>query len=74
MKYATPVTVLVPFVQTPPLNVTAVRGWGTAQLIGPHTGNSTNPRVAFDSTGRAIAVWEQIDAASNHNVWADLFD
>jgi Bacterial Ig-like domain len=52
----------------------AGRGWGTAQLIGPRTGNSTNPRVAFDSTGRAIAVWEQIDSASNHDIWADLFD
>jgi hypothetical protein len=52
----------------------AGRGWGAAQLIGPPTGNSTSPRVAFDSTGRAIAVWEQMDVASNHNIWADLFD
>jgi hypothetical protein len=52
----------------------AGRGWGTAQMIGPNTGNSTNPQVGFDSSGRAIAVWEQIDAGSSFDIWADRFE
>jgi hypothetical protein len=52
----------------------ASQGWGTAQMIGPNAGQSTNPQVAFDSSGRAIAVWEQIDAGSNYDIWADRFE
>ena len=52
----------------------AGRGWGTAQMIGPTTGQSTNPQVAFDSSGRAIAVWEQIDAGTSYDIWADRFE
>jgi hypothetical protein len=52
----------------------AGQGWGTAHMIGPNTGKSTNPQVAFDSSGRAIAVWEQIDAGSGYDIWADRFE
>jgi len=51
----------------------AAQGWSTAKLIGPAAGNSANPRVTFDSNGRAIAVWEQIDAGSVYDIWADRF-
>ena len=43
-------------------------------LVGPAAGNSANPRVTFDSNGRAIAVWEQIDAGSVYDIWADRFE
>lgn len=41
---------------------TAGSGWGTAQLIETvDTGDAQYPQIAFDSSGNAIAVWEQSD-------------
>lgn len=35
--------------------------WGSAQTIESNTGDALNPQVAFDSSGNAIAVWQQVD-------------
>jgi len=36
-------------------------GWGTAQLIETdNTGDASSPKIAFDITGNAIAVWFQL--------------
>jgi hypothetical protein len=38
------------------------QGWGVAQLIETdNAGSAYNPRVAIDSQGNAIAVWQQFD-------------
>ncbi len=38
------------------------RGWGVAQLIETdNAGSAYNPRVALDSQGNAVAVWQQSD-------------
>lgn len=40
------------------------QGWGVAQLIEAHNaGSAYNPRVAVDSQGNALAVWQQLDGA-----------
>jgi len=48
-------------------------GWGLAQLIDIDTGNGQQyPQVALDSTGGAIAVWEEVistDAGYTFDVW-----
>ena len=50
--------------------------WGTAATIDSggtgNTGPSSNPRVAMDSNGNAIAVWEQA-AGLRSNIRANLF-
>lgn len=39
-----------------------VGGWGVAQLIETdNAGSAYNPRVAVDSLGNAVAVWQQFD-------------
>ncbi len=35
--------------------------WGTAELIETGSGNAKFPKIAFDTEGNAIAVWEQGD-------------
>jgi hypothetical protein len=38
------------------------QGWGVAQLIETdNAGSAYNPRVALDSQGNAVAVWQQFD-------------
>jgi hypothetical protein len=48
-------------------------GWGTAELIETgDSGNAFDPQVALDSSGNAIAVWQQNDGANN-NIYANRF-
>ena len=49
-------------------------GWEAAELIETdNAGNATNPRVAVDDNGNAVAVWEQIDGAARSNIWANTY-
>jgi hypothetical protein len=42
-------------------------GWGVAQLIETdNAGDAFNPRVAMDSQGNAVAVWQQSDGLHTH--------
>jgi hypothetical protein len=42
-------------------------GWGVAQLIETdNAGDAFNPRVAMDSQGNAVAVWQQSDGMHTH--------
>ncbi len=48
-------------------------GWGTAELIETdNVGDATNPQIALDSAGNAIAVWHQFDGTRN-NIWANRY-
>ena len=48
--------------------------WGTAVLLETNdAGSATNPQVAFDSNGNAIAVWQQSDG-STQSIWANRFE
>jgi hypothetical protein len=37
-------------------------GWGAATLIQSGTGQASNPQVAADAFGNAVAVWEQVES------------
>ncbi len=48
-------------------------GWGTAELIETdNTGNASYPQLAFDATGNALTVWEQLDG-TRYNIWANRY-
>jgi len=50
-------------------------GWGTAQKIEDEDiGSSDNPRLAMDSTGNALVVWEQYDVpTTDYKIWANRY-
>ena len=51
--------------------MTAATGWGTAQLIETdNAGSASWPTLAVDSSGSALAVWEQSDG-TRQNIWAN---
>ena len=47
--------------------------WGTAELIDDNAGSASNPQIAFDSSGNALAVWHQYDG-TDINIWANRFN
>jgi hypothetical protein len=47
-------------------------GWGTAQLIENNNGDASNPQIAMDGSGNAIAVWNQSDGTLI-NIWANRY-
>ncbi|MCI5145379.1 MAG: hypothetical protein D3923_07570 [Candidatus Electrothrix sp. AR3] len=48
-------------------------GWGTAELIEiDELGDAKFPHVAVDSTGNAVAVWEQSDGVRK-NIWSNRY-
>jgi hypothetical protein len=48
-------------------------GWGgSRQLSAQHGGNAYNPRIAFDTQGNAMAVWEQ-QLGGHYKVWANRY-
>jgi len=51
---------------------TAGSGWGTAALIESDAGNASNPQIAFDASGNALAVWHQSGGTRN-NIWANRY-
>ena len=52
---------------------TSGTGWGTAALIETdNAGSATNPQIAFDASGNALAVWTQSDGTRN-NIWANRY-
>ncbi len=46
--------------------------FGTAALIETDAGNASNPQIAFDANGNALAVWEQSDGTRS-NIWANRY-
>jgi hypothetical protein len=49
--------------------------WGIAEQIESETGNANSPRISFDGSGNALAVWSQYDSASSsYNMWANRYD
>jgi hypothetical protein len=52
---------------------TPLGGWGAAVLLeSNNAGSATNPKIAFDANGNAIAVWQQSDGTRN-NIWANRY-
>ncbi len=50
---------------------TPASGWGTAQLTETdNAGGASDPQIAIDANGNAIAVWEQFDG-TRYNIWAN---
>ncbi|GGX48740.1 Ig-like domain-containing protein [Saccharospirillum salsuginis] len=48
-------------------------GWGSAESIeADDTGSARDPQIAFDRSGRALAVWEQV--VGTRNIRANRFD
>jgi hypothetical protein len=48
-------------------------GWGSAELIeADDAGDAVRPRVAVDSKGNAIAVWQQNDGTLE-NIWSNSY-
>ena len=48
-------------------------GWGTATLLeSDDTGYAVTPRIAFDPSGNALAVWSQSNG-TNSKIWARSF-
>lgn len=53
---------------------TPARGWETpAPLEQRDTDVMSNPKVAMDSEGNAIAVWEESDESGNKSLWASRY-
>jgi uncharacterized membrane-anchored protein len=47
--------------------------WETAELIETdNAGDARNPQVAVDSSGNAVAVWEQSDG-TRYNIWSNVY-
>ena len=53
---------------------TAATGtWGTAELIeADNAGDARYPQVAVDSSGNAVAVWQQSDG-TRYNIWSNVY-
>jgi len=52
---------------------TAGTGWGTAALIETdNTGEAIFPKFAFDTSGNALAVWQQFDG-TRYNIWSNRY-
>ena len=48
-------------------------GWGTPTLIETdNAGSASIPRIAMDTAGNAIAVWQQSDGVQD-NIWANRY-
>ncbi|WP_382327783.1 hypothetical protein ACFJGX_03840 [Hydrogenophaga sp. UC242_50] len=45
-------------------------GWGTPQVIDDHSGNATEPRIAVDSAGNAVAIWVRENIVSHRGLVA----
>ncbi len=52
---------------------TPATGWGTAGAIETdNNGDATDPQVAVDPNGNAVAVWQQSDG-TRYNIWANRY-
>lgn len=46
--------------------------WGITSPVENNAGNAYAPRIAFDATGNALAVWHQEDATRSH-IWTNRY-
>jgi hypothetical protein len=54
----------------------ATNTWGTEALIGPGAGDTWDPRIAIDSHGNALAVWQQDSLAPGsvrYDIWSSFY-
>jgi hypothetical protein len=45
--------------------------WGATVGLEGLTGNATNPQIAMDSGGIAVAVWQQVDGSGHQSIYAN---
>ncbi|WP_382163592.1 hypothetical protein [Hydrogenophaga sp. ANAO-22] len=45
-------------------------GWGAPQVIDDHSGNATEPQIAVDSAGNAVAIWVRENIVSRRGLVA----
>lgn len=50
-------------------------GWGAPVLVETEAGDASNPRIAFDASGNALAVWGQegVVAPFRRSIWANRY-
>lgn len=48
-------------------------GWGSAELLDNSRSEASNPQIAIDPEGNAIAVWHQQNDANGYDIWANRF-
>ena len=51
---------------------TPTSGWSGPERVDGHEDNASNPQIAMDGQGNAIAVWEHI-AGRTTNIWSNRF-
>jgi hypothetical protein len=51
---------------------TAGQGWGLAVQIENASGDASQPQIAIDASGNAIAVWRQFDGTRD-NIWSSRY-
>lgn len=47
-------------------------GWGTAEIIETNAGTALRPDMSVDSSGNAVAVWQQFDGVRS-NIWSNRY-
>jgi hypothetical protein len=47
-------------------------GWANPERVDEHEDNASNPQIAMDARGNAVAVWEHIAGRSTH-IWSNRF-
>jgi len=61
------------FLQNMDVHLISILFQGTTELIETdNVGSASDPQIAFDSSGNAIAVWIQSGITGN-NIWANRF-
>jgi hypothetical protein len=48
-------------------------GWGTPEVIENGSGDASSPQIAMDSSGNAIAVWQQEDGTGVYSIYANRY-
>jgi hypothetical protein len=78
-QHADPIIITDPLAPLPaPLNniwanrYVAGSGWGSAAAIENGAETAATPKIAFDASGNATAVWSQSDG-TRHHIWANRY-
>jgi len=48
-------------------------GWGNAEALEVAEGDASQPQVAVNSSGNAIAVWTQVDDMGINGIWSNAY-
>jgi len=48
-------------------------GWGAATVVSNSAGAASDPQLAFDTNGNALAVWRQENGSGKKDIWANRY-